>query len=115
MSKHVSLQSQQPRSVVFFYCVEGQPVFWGGPYVLRLEKLTIFQLIELVDGAFFDEDVALSHLQYLLRLDNILKLMDTKRLVPGTRSAADYLGSRPRTCCSETSKGGLARGKSNAS
>lgn len=117
MSKHVSLQSSAPRSVSSFYCVDGDEVTWSGPHARNFFDLTMSKLIELAHGSFLDESVAIANLQYLLRLDHILKLIDTKQthLLESDLSNARYLGRRPRTCCSETSSGGLARGKSDAS
>jgi hypothetical protein len=118
MSKHVSLKSGAPRSISTIYCVEGKEVTWSGPDIINLLELTLDQLMELRWGAFLDESVAHSNLQYLLRLDRILMAMDTKnQRIFGTNplACAEYLGRRPYACCSQTSSGGLARGKSNAS
>lgn len=119
MSKHVSLHTLQPRSFTFFYCVDSKAVIWDDKvHLLNMEKLTIDQLCELVDGSFFQFEVAHANLCYLLRLDNVLMNIDTKQMdAPGLNRLwnAKYLGRRPRTCCPETGSGGLARGKSNAS
>lgn len=138
MSKHVSLQTTRPLSITFFYCEDGQEVHWGGPLVNNVGELTLVQMLDLAESSFFSFDVAVSHLQYILRLDKILRDIDTRPrkfdaafgylhedwdfdeifdLLDAAvgRGRAKYLGHRPYVCCSETSSGGLARGKSYAS
>ena len=116
MSKHVSLSSDRPRSLALYYSVNGQPVHWYKLYFYNLKALTCFEQLNLFGTAFFSYSIALQHLCYLLRLDSVLKVIDLKLTseFPG-RENPSYLGRRPYTCCNETSRGGLARGKNNAS
>jgi len=145
MSKHVSLRSSEPRSLTYFYCVDGQPVYSGGPFcfnflsqdeaeghiqtinslVLALPTLPdneVFawhgayaKLLSLALTPFLNEDIALTHLMYLLRLVTVLKYYNPEVEGDNRLRWAQYLGRRPYTCCSRTSSGGLARGKNDAS
>jgi len=134
MSKHVSLKSRRPLSVSYLYCVDGNEVSFGGAYIKNLEKVSYRKADALLGTSFSDFEIAIANLQYLLRLTQVLRLIDLRhrgddhrpltrdergryanRAALAGRAFALYLGKRPYPCCKFTSSGGTARRKNDAS